>query len=489
VEQRGPGLQHAAGLRPAIPASAPIDSTSAAYPGLPLPQRYHAMGVIVLGITLAVLDGSVVNLALPGIVRDLQSTPSHAVWVVNAYQLATLALLLPLAALGDRLGYRRVYLAGATVFTLASAACMLAQSVPMLAAARALQGAGAAGLMAVNAALVRLTYPSRSLGRGIALNSVVVAAGSVAGPTVAAAVLSVASWPWLFGINLPLGIVLLVLGSRALPHNTAPAAAGRLSLVDVALNGCVFTLLFLGADLLGARAGPSQPLSNVAAGVAALAAALGLGVIYIRRQRGQASPLLPVDLLRIPVFALSMCTSVTAFTAQTLAYVALPFLMLEAWQLGPLHAGLLLTCWPLGTIVAAPVAGRLIGRYPGGLLGGIGLGVMAAGLALLALAPSHPAALDVAWRLALCGLGFGLFQSPNNHTIITSAPVNRSGAASGMLGTARLTGQSTGAVLLAAIFSVLSVSDGRGPVLALALAACFAAVAAVFSALRMRRAH
>jgi DHA2 family multidrug resistance protein-like MFS transporter len=475
---------------PLIDRNALTDSSHSPYPGLPLPQRYHAMGVIMLGITLAVLDGSVVNLALPGIVRDLQSTPSHAVWVVNAYQLATLALLLPLAALGDRLGYRRVYLAGAAVFTVASAACMLAQSVPMLAAARALQGAGAAGIMAVNAALVRLTYPSRSLGRGIALNSVVVAAGSVAGPTVAAAVLSVASWPWLFGINLPLGVILLVLGSRALPHNPAPpAAASSLSLVDVALNGCVFTLLFLGADLLGARAGPSQPLSNVTAGVAALAAALGLGVIYIRRQRGQSSPLLPIDLLRIPVFALSMCTSVSAFTAQTLAYVSLPFLMLEAWQLGPLHAGLLLTCWPLGTIVAAPVAGRLIGRYPGGLLGGIGLGLMAAGLALLALAPPHPAALDVAWRLALCGLGFGLFQSPNNHTIITSAPVNRSGAASGMLGTARLTGQSSGAVLLAAIFSVLSVSDGRGPVLALALAACFAAVAAVFSALRVRRAH
>jgi DHA2 family multidrug resistance protein-like MFS transporter len=221
-------------------------------------------------------------------------------------------------------------------------------------------------------------------------------------------------------------------------------------------------------------------------GIAALAAALVLGIVYVHRQRRQPLPLLPIDLLRIRVFALSMCTSVTAFTAQTLAYVALPFLMLDAWQLGPLHAGLLLTCWPLGTIVAAPVAGRMIGRYPGALLGGIGLAVLATGLALLAMAPSHPAAANVAWRLAVCGLGFGLFQSPNNHTIITSAPVNRSGAASGMLGTARLTGQSTGAVLLAVIFSLASVADGRGPVLALALAAGFAGAAAVFSTLRMR---
>jgi DHA2 family multidrug resistance protein-like MFS transporter len=445
------------------------------------------MGVIILGLALSVLDGTVVNLALPGIVRDLHSTPSHAVWVINAYQLATLALILPLATLGDRMGYRRVYLAGVVVFTAASAACMLAQSIPMLAAARAVQGVGAAGLMAVNAALVRLTYPSHTLGRGIALNSVVVAVSSVAGPTVAAAVLSVASWPWLFAINVPLGMLLLALGYRALPHNAAPPAeSGRLSVVDVILNAAMFILMFLAADILGARSGAAASPSTAAAGLAILAAAIGVAVFYVRRQRRRPFPLLPIDLLRIPVFALSMCTSVGAFTAQTLAYIALPFLMLDAWQFGPLRAGLLLTCWPLAIVVSASVAGRLIGRYPGGLLAGIGLAVLAAGLGLLAAAPAHPVDADIAWRLAVCGFGFGLFQSPNNHTIITSAPAARSGAASGMLGTARLTGQSAGAVLLAGIFSLTTVHDGRGPVLALALAACFAAVAAVFSALRVR---
>ncbi|MFC5499432.1 MFS transporter [Caenimonas terrae] len=469
---------------PSFPAAA---AEPAHYPGLPLPQRYHAMGVIIMGIALSVLDGTVVNLALPGIVRDLHSTPSHAVWVINAYQLATLALLLPLATLGDRVGYRRVYLAGVSIFTAASIGCMLARSLPALATARAVQGVGAAGIMAVNAALVRLTYPSPQLGRGIALNSVVVAVASVAGPTVAAGVLSVASWPWLFAINVPLGVLLLALGFRALPHNAAPPAGGaRLSPVDVVLNASMFVLLFLAADILGARSGTTADRSTAMTGLAMLALAIGVGVLYVRRQRGRQFPLLPVDLLRIPVFALSMCTSVGAFTAQTLAYIALPFLMLDAWGLGPLRAGLLLTCWPLAIVASAPIAGRLIGRYPGGLLGGVGLAVLAAGLALLAAAPAHPAAFDVAWRMAVCGFGFGLFQSPNNHTIITSAPVARSGAASGMLGTARLTGQSAGAVLLAGIFSFSSVHDGRGPAIALALAAGFAAVAAVFSALRVR---
>jgi DHA2 family multidrug resistance protein-like MFS transporter len=135
----------------------------------------------------------------------------------------------------------------------------------------------------------------------------------------------------------------------------------------------------------------------------------------------------------------------------------------------------------------APFAGRLIGRYPDGLLGGIGLALFTVGQALLAVLPAHPGNLDIAWRMALCGLGFGLFQSPNNHTIVTSPPPHRSGAASGMLGTARLTGQTLGAVVLAGIFSAWPPHDGKGQVIALAVAACFSAVAGVFSVLRTKK--
>jgi DHA2 family multidrug resistance protein-like MFS transporter len=338
--------------------------------------------------------------------------------------------------------------------------------------------------MSVNSALVRLTYPSHVLGRAIALNSVVVATSSVAGPTVAAVVLSVASWPWLFLIQLPLGVIVWFL-ARALPANTAPAPAGRLSRLDVLLNMAMFSLVFLGADFLGARNGGVADRGKLLVAVALLAGGLLVGVLYLRRQWSQPEPLFPVDLLRIPVFALSMCTSVTAFAAQTLAFVALPFLLLESQGRGHLEAGLLITAWPAAIVVAAPLAGRLISRYPGGLLGGFGLATMAVGLALLALLPDQPAGGDIAWRLALCGLGFGFFQSPNNHAIVTSAPLRRAGAASGMLGTARLTGQSLGAVTLGAIFSVAGVRDG-GPELALGLAAALAAASSVFSLWRLR---
>ena len=454
---------------------------------MPSPQRYYAMATILLGITLAVLDGTVVNLALPGMVRDLHASASGAVWIVNAYQLATLVLLLPLANLGERVTYRRVYLVGAVVFTLASAASAAANSLATLAIARAIQGAGAAGIMSVNSALVRLTYPSDQLGRGVALNSIVVATASVAGPVVAAAILSVATWPWLFLVNIPLGIALVWLGNRVLPMNEVRDKPFAFTWFDVLLNAGMFVLLFLGADMLGASARTGTQAAPPAAwGIALLIACVAVGVVHVRRQWRLADPLLPIDLLRIPIFRLSMATSVCAFAAQLIAYVALPFLFLDAWHRTPAEAGALMACWPIAVIFAAMQAGRMIGRIPDGLLGAVGLGTLAAGLALLAWATTDASGPSVWWRLAICGVGFGLFQSPNNHTIITSAPPRRAGAASGMLGTARLTGQSLGAALLAGVFAISSAHDVRGSAIALSLAAAFAAAAAVFSGLRMR---
>ncbi|KQR62518.1 multidrug MFS transporter [Acidovorax sp. Leaf160] len=466
---------------------------AAAADGLPQPARTHAMLVIILGLTLAVLDSSIVNLALPGIARELDANASQAIWVVNAYQIAALVLLLPLAALGDRLGYRRVYLVGMAVFVLASVGAMLASSLSALIAARAVQGIGAAGVMSVNAALVRLIFPRAILGRGVALNSLVVAGATMAGPSVAAAILSVASWPWLFALNLPLGAFTLWRGRQALPGNPVKAGGAPISLTDVALNIAMFTLIFIGGERLGVRAEAAGAAGAAGpAGVSGgwlLAAGLAVGVAFLRRQWRLQAPLFPVDLLRIPVFALSMASSVSAFCAQMLAFLALPFLLLEVHGRSHIEAGLLITVWPLGIVLVAPIAGRLIGRYADGALGGIGMAVFACGLLALAFLPVHAGSADIVWRMALCGAGFALFQSPNNHTIVTTAPLHRSGAASGMLGTARLTGQTLGAVLLAGIYAVWHQHDGRAESIAMLLAAGSAGVAGVCSTLRVGRAR
>ncbi len=453
--------------------------------GLPPAQRWRAMGVLVLGIALAVLDGTILNLALPDIARGFGASPSHAIWVVNAYQIATLVMLLPLATLGDLIGYRRVYLGGMALFALASLGAMVAPTLGTLIAARALQGLGAAGVMSVNAALVRLIFPPAQLGRGMAINSMVVATASVAGPTVAAGILSFAAWPWLFALNLPFGLLVIALGWRALPPNATAAAPGaRIAPLDVLLNVLMFALIFLGADRLAVREGaaPGLPLD----GLTLLGAGVLVGALHVRRQRARVAPLFPVDLLRIPVFALSMGASISAFSAQTLAYLSLPFLLLESWGRSHLEAGLLMTAWPLAIVAMGPVVGRLIGRVADGWLGGIGMGLLALGLLLLARLPAGASDAAMVARLVLCGVGFALFQSPNNHTIVSSAPLARSGAASGMQGTARLTGQTLGAVLLAGIFSLWPPQAGHGPLLALGLAAGCAALAGVFSALRVR---
>ena len=466
-------------------------TTAAAAPavdGLPEPARGRAMGVIVLGLTLAVLDTSIVNLALPDIARELHMNAAQSVWVVNAYQLAILVSLLPLAAIGERIGYRRVYRAGMLLFALTSIAAMLAPDKSALIGARALQGLGAAGVMAVNSALVRLIYPASRLGRGMALNSLVVATAAMAGPTVAAVILSVASWPWLFAFNLPLGLLAWYRAGQVLPRNPPSATpAARFSVLDVLLNGGMFTLMFLGSSELTQQGGSMH--ANPLLGWGLLAAGLAVGTVHVRRQWHRAVPLLPVDLLRIPIFALSMGSSIGAFCAQMLSFLSLPFLLLQVYGQSHMQAGLLITAWPLATACVAPIAGRLIGRYHDGLLGGLGMLVFACGLLALSFMPLHATSGDIVWRMALAGGGFALFQSPNNHTIVSSAPLRRSGGASGMLGTARLTGQTLGAIVLAAIFALHPVHDGGAEALALLVAAGCALLAGVCSSLRVKTAH
>ncbi|WP_235421087.1 MFS transporter [Erwinia oleae] len=443
--------------------------------GLPVPQRYGAILAIALGITVAVLDGAIANVALPTIAHDLHASPARSIWIVNAYQLAIVVALLPLSFLGDIIGYRRIYQCGLVVFTCTSLLCALSDSLTTLTVSRILQGFGGAALMSVNTALIRIIYPQRYLGRGMGINSLIVAVSTAAGPTVAAAVLSVASWKWLFLINVPVGMAAVVLALRFLPDNAQRPKDQRFDVLSALMNALTFGLLI--SALSGFAQGHSG--SVVLAELAALAV---VGFLFIRRQLRLPFPLLPVDLFRIPVFSLSIGTSICSFCAQMLAMVSLPFFLQTVLHRSEVATGLLLTPWPLATMVMAPVAGRLIERYHAGLLGAIGLAMFALGLFALALLPDAPGDLNIIWRMALCGAGFGLFQSPNNHTIISSAPRHRSGGASGMLGTARLLGQTTGAALVALMFNLF---DAQGTHASLLLAGSCATVAAVVSALRI----
>jgi DHA2 family multidrug resistance protein-like MFS transporter len=448
--------------------------------GLPPDRRFLAMLSLGVAVCMAVLDGSIANVALPTIAREMHVTPAGSIWVVNSYQLAVTISLLPLASLGDVHGHRRIFCWGLLLYTLASVGCAMATTLPQLVAGRVMQGFGGAGIMSVNGALVRFIFPRAQLGRGIGYNVLVVATSSAAGPSVAAGIMAVASWPWLFAIQVPFGIVSLLLSMRFLPRS--PAAGHAFDVLSAAMNAVTLGLFIIGLDGIGH--GERQSLV-----VAELGGAVVIGVIFVRRQLKLRSPMLPVDLLiQRPIFALSVATAVCSHAAQIIALVVLPFYFQYAGGLSPFEIGLQMTPWPAAVVVVAPIAGRLADRYSAGILGGLGLAVMMTGLILAMLTPATASWGNVAWRLALCGAGFGLFQAPNNRLLIGSAPRDRAGAGSGMLSTSRLVGQTTGSALVAV---VLGLTHG-GPDsivhathIALGMAAVFAASAMGLSWLRV----
>jgi MFS transporter, DHA2 family, multidrug resistance protein len=434
--------------------------------GVPLPQRYWAILTIALGLTLAVLDGAIANVALPTIARDVNASPSASIWVVNAYQLAVTISLLPLASLGEIYGYRRIYQGGLVLFTIASLLCALSGSLTTLTLARVIQGFGAAGIMSVNGALVRFIYPRRWIGRGVGLNATIGSIASALGPTVAAGILSVGTWPWLFAVNIPLGMLAIPIAWSHLP--VTPTSGARFDVGSAVLSALTFGLLITAVAGLGHGEG----IGNVGA---ELFMVVGLGLVLVARQMARRSPLLPIDLLRIPLFALSVATSVCAFVAQAMASVSIPFLFENTLGFNEVATGLLMTPWPLTVAVVAPFSGRLADRYPVGILSGCGLTVLAIGLVALALLPAHPTPVDIIWRMTICGLGFGFFNTPNNRAIITSAPPARTGGASGMQATARLLGQTMGAALVALVFGLFPVGGTTASMVFAAVAATGAA--------------
>lgn len=441
--------------------------------GLRGPRLVSAVTTIIIAVGMASLDTSIANTALPTIAADVNASSADSVWVVNAYQLALVVSLLPLASLGEIFGYRRVYVWGLAVFTGASLLCALSWSLPTLTAARIIQGFGASGIMSVNTALIRFIYPSAALGRGVGYNALVVAVSTAIGPTIAAGILSLGTWQWLFAVNVPLGIIASILALRVLPETRR--ATRRFDIGSAILNAMTFGFLIFGI-------GEAAHNASVIVTLATLSIALLSGSMLIYRQLGLPAPMLPVDLYREPMFALSSLTSLCSFAAQGLAFVSLPFYFQTVLGFSAVETGLLLTPWPVMTAIAAPIAGPLSDRLPPAILGGAGLAVLCIGLALVAMLPGQPSITGIVWRMMICGTGFGFFQSPNLKAIMSSAPAERSGGASGIVATSRLVGQAIGAALVALCFGI---SMLHGPSLALAGAAVFSAVGSLVSFSRL----
>jgi DHA2 family multidrug resistance protein-like MFS transporter len=428
--------------------------------GLPLPRRYYAILAISFGTALVVIDGAIPTVALPTIARDLGVDSSAAVLVVTVYQLVLVMTLLPFSALGDRLGHRRLYQIGQLVFTIATLLCFFARSLPFLLVVRAAQSLGAAAALSVSAAMVRAIYPARQLGRGLGINSIVVSSSAALAPTLGGFVLAFGRWPWVFAAAVPFAILSLLLG-RHLPE-PQPHGEG-FDLLGAVLCAATFGLIISGLESAVHGSSPVVSAAIVATGIL-------VAVIFVRRELGEKRPIMPVDLLAGRVFALSTLGALTAFVASMAVILSMPFRLEHGFGFAPSEVGAMIAPWPLTTLFVAPAAGALSDRVPAGLLGGIGMALASAALLALAWLPAHPAYLDIAWRMSLCGAGFGLFLSPNARLIIASAPRERAASAGGLISTTRMTGQTLGATLVAALLA-LGLGGGSMPALAAAVLA------------------
>lgn len=456
--------------------------------GLPGPERCLAMLALMTSTTMAVLDGTIVNVALPSIARALNVSAAATIWVVNGYLLATAMTLVAFAALATQIGFRKLYASGVAVFTFASLGCALSASLEMLTAMRVLQGLGAAATLSIGPAVYRTVFPTRLLGRILGLNAVVVAVVTAVSPTIGGAMLSVLSWEWLFAINIPLGIVAVALALRAIPQK--PAATGEpFDFAGAGLSALAMGALILATDACAQLATvKGKTMAILYAGIAASA-----GIGFVWRQKRARRPLLPLDLFASRRFSLAALTSLVSFVGQGSAAICLPFLFQNAYGYSVFASGLLFTAWPIGIVLAAPQAGKLADRYPPAVLSTAGLMLFTVGLLMLALLPEQAQAWDIFWRELLSGVGFGLFQSPNYREMLAHVAPERSANASGVLAVVRTFGQSFGTALVGIILAsyansgaVLSAAHaGQAMHLTLCLAAAATALATVLSITRI----
>ncbi len=431
--------------------------------GLPTPRRYVAVFALSCGTALNVIDGAIPNVALPTIARDLEISSSAAVSIVSVYQLMLVMTLLPFSALGSRIGLNRLYLYGQGVFIVAALLCFLAPNLPLLLAARALQALGAAAALSVSSALVRSIYPAGQLGRGLGINSVVVASAAAVAPILGGFIVAVASWPWVFVATVPMGLLSLALGRGSLPDTLA--VQGHYDLPGALLCALSFGLIISGLLALAQGQAPTAALPVAVLG-------LMVAVVFVRRELRAISPILPVDLLGRPILALSILGAFLAFIGSMTFLLSVPFRLQEHFGFSPGEIGAAIAPWPLSMMIVAPIAGMMSDRFHPGLLGGIGMAIATVGMLLLALLPEGASYWSIAWRMSICGVGYGMFLSPNARLVVSAAPLARAASAGGLISTNRLVAQTLGATLLAGLLNLGYGSDSTPALIAAALAFC-----------------
>ncbi|HFD7919926.1 MFS transporter [Klebsiella variicola] len=404
-----------------------------------------AVLAVSLSTVIAMLDSTIANVALPVIAKDFAVSESSSILIINAYQFAVIASLLVFAALGRKVGNKRIFIMGTILFAFSSLGCALSETLNMLTVFRVVQGFGAAAILSVNAALIKDIYPARLLGRGLGINVMVVSVSAAAGPSIASAILSIANWNWLFTINVPIACTALVLCIVSLKsRQRMEARFDKAGGVLVFLTFISFSTMMLGLT-------KNNLIEVVLSAIILIILAF---ILYRDQRKKQDSALIPVAMFRSKTFSLSLLMSMLSYSTQLLAFVSLPFYFHNVLHRSVIEIGMLLTAWPLATMLTSLISGDLIKKHDPNLVALSGLSLLLAGTLLMTWLPAAPTNLQILWRVAICGFGFGLFQAPNNYLIMTSVSHENSSIASGLLGSSRLVGQIIGSALVAIFINI-----------------------------------
>ena len=407
-------------------------------------RKWLILTAVSLGSLMSTLDGSIVNIALPAIETDFAIDLTTVEWVVVAYLLVVGSLLLPFGRLGEVLTFKRVYLVGFAIFTLASVCCGAAPNAAGLVAFRVVQGIGAAMLMAMGPAIVARTFHDRERGRALGLNGLSVAIGLSLGPALGGILTQVATWRAIFLINAPIGLLAILWAARVLPAETR----GKDESFDVkgaALSGvALFALLLALSD--GQEWGWTSP-----AIVGLFVTFVVLGGAFLLTERSSIQPMVDLALFRIRPFSAGLASAVVAFAGLFTATFLLPFLLEQGRGFSPIEAGLLLTPVPITMALVAPLSGAASDRFGPRILASAGMAIMVLGFLSLTQLSVDFTLPDLVWRLVLLGVGQGMFMSPNSSAVLGSVPRPRVGTASGTLAQMRVNGQAVGIALSGAI--------------------------------------
>ena len=440
-------------------------------------RKWLVLSTVSLGSLMSTLDGSIVNIALPAVQTDFGIDLTTVEWVVVAYLLVVGSLLLPVGRLGEVATFKRVYLAGFALFTVASVLCGMSPNEYWLIGFRAIQACGAAAIMAMGPAVVARTFDATERGRALGLNGVSVSLGLSLGPALGGVLTQVASWRSIFLINAPIGVIAILWAWRVLP------AEGRGRDQSFDLRGAALSGVALFSLLLALSEGQSWGWTSPAT-LVLVAAFLILGTAFLLAERATLQPLLDLTLFRIRPFSFGLASVVVAFSGLFTATFLLPFLLEQGRGFSPVEAGLLLTPVPISMAIVAPFSGAASDRFGPGILASSGMLLMVLALLSLTQLPVEFALPDLIWRLVLMGVGQGLFMSPNSSAVLGSVPGRRVGTASGTLAQMRVSGQALGIALSAAIVATrlpvhLAGSASQGEALAGAIHDAFWVAAAV----------